>query len=228
MKKILLVEDDQNISYIIKENMEDLGFELYHIRKGEDAHKILENEHIDLILMDVELAGEYDGFETARIIRLKYPFLPIIFTTARNSSKDIEKGFSIKHMDYVKKPFGLKEIELRINAMLGNKNVNCQQQKIGSFTFDKELNNLYGYNEVFHLTKLESRFLDILNEKKGSIVDRTQLIKELWGEIDDAKSKEKSLHNFAYSIRNYFKKDDNVRLEMVSKMGYRLIVINEE
>ena len=92
MKKILLIEDDQNLSFIMKENLEDLGFEVCHILKGEDAFKILAAEQIDLILMDVELPGEFDGFETAKIIRVNYPLLPIIFTTARTSGKDIEKG----------------------------------------------------------------------------------------------------------------------------------------
>lgn len=226
MKKILLVEDDKNLSFIMKENLEDLDFEVCHILKGEDSYKILENNHIDLILMDVELSGEIDGFETARIIRGKYPLLPIIFTTARTSGKDIERGFGIKNMDYVKKPFGIKEIELRINSLLKNKKNTDDIIMIGAFTFDKVLNKLYRYNQEFRLTNLESRFLTILSENMGTMVSKESLITALWGDVDDPQSKEKSIHNLVYKLRQCLNTDPSTNLELLSKQGYRIIVSN--
>ena len=228
MKKILLVEDDQNLSFMIKDNLEDLGFEVCHILKGEDAFQMLENEHIDLILMDIELPGELDGFETAEAIREKYPVLPIIFATARTTGKDIERGFSFEYMDYVKKPFGVKEIALRIDTLLGSEKPGDAMVMIGSFTFDPRHHRLLGYGKEFQLTNLESRFLAILYKNVGSMVRKELLIQILWGEVNDSKSKEKSLYNLVYKLRQCFKEEALVEFETISKQGYRIMVKEAE
>jgi DNA-binding response OmpR family regulator len=224
MKKILLVEDDQNLAFIMKENLEDLDFEVLHITEGESVFHHLTTEPIDLVLMDVELSGELNGFEAAEQIRKEYPMLPIIFTTARNTGKDLERGFRIDNMDYVKKPFGIKEISFRIEALLGKNNAK-EAFMVGSLTFNPILNQLQTKEgEIFHLTNLESRFLAELNENAGRIVSKEQLIETLWEDIDDPKSKEKSIHNLAYSLRQHLKGEPNVRLEMISKQGYRILL----
>jgi DNA-binding response OmpR family regulator len=224
MKKILFVEDDKNLSFIIKENLEDLGYEVCHIVKGEEAIEIIKNVAIDIIIMDVELSGEMDGFETAEEIRKYFPSIPIIFATGRNSGKDIERGFKIEHMDYVKKPFGIKEISFRINGLLGAYKKNIERISIGSFTFDPLLHKLFKIQEEIRLSSLESDFLDLLLENEGKVVSKEHLIMRLWDDVEDIKDKDSSLHNLAYKLRTYFKDEDAVSIEVISKQGYRLIL----
>jgi len=224
MKKILLVEDDMNLSFMVKENLEDLGYKVSHIVKGEDVLQALETENFDLILMDVELPGQLNGFETAEAIRKNYPTLPIIFTTARNSGKDIQRGFGIDYMDYVKKPYGVKEVELRINSLLGYERTKNTTFNIGSFTFDQTHNILSRDGHDYYLANLESRFLAILCENIGSVVSKDYLIKNLIGETDDPKSKEHSLYNLIYKLRFYLKDDASVKLETMPKLGYQISV----
>jgi DNA-binding response OmpR family regulator len=224
MEKILLVEDDLNLAFIMKENLEDLEFEVLHITEGESILPILKTTPVALILLDVELLGAMNGFDAAELIRKDYPELPIIFTTARNSGKDIERGFSIEHIDYVKKPFGIKEIAIRIQALLGTKKIKDELMVIGSFTFDPNLHQLFKYEQVIHLTNLESRFLTILYQHAGKIVNKEQLIQLLWNEVDDPKGKESSLHNLAYNLRKYLREETGVTLEVVPKKGYRILI----
>ena len=105
MERILLVEDDPNLSMMIIENLEDLDFEVCHLQNGEDVLPLLEQENFDLILMDVDLGGKKDGFDLAEEIRTIDKTLPIIFTTAKKSVADLERGFNIGSMDYLKKAF---------------------------------------------------------------------------------------------------------------------------
>lgn len=222
MKKLLFVEDDQNLSSVVKENLEDLGFKVYHVLTGEEALATLKVEGIDLILMDVELPGELNGFETAEEIRRVYPILPIIFATGRKSGEDMERGFRINYMDYIKKPYGIKEISLRIEGLIGSIRPSTSVIKIGIFTFEPTLRRLCGKGKEIHLTNLESELLLLLTENSDKVVCKDKIIQELWGSTDDPKSKESSLHNLVYILRKYLKEDPSLRLEVMSKSGYRI------
>lgn len=222
MKKLLFVEDDQNLSSIVKENLEDLGFKVYHVITGEEALEKLKSERLDLILMDVELPGALNGFETAEAIRTLYPLLPIIFATGRKSGDDIKRGFQIKNMDYIKKPYGIKEIKLRIEGLIGAIKPSNTQLGIGHFTFEPDLRRLCGDGKEIHISNLESELLLLLTENLDKVVYKDKIIQALWGSIDDPKSKESSLHNLVYILRQHFKDDNSINLEVVSKSGYRI------
>lgn len=222
MKKLLFVEDDQNLSSIVKENLEDLGFKVYHVITGEEALDTLKSEHFDLILMDVELPGKLNGFDTAEAIRIIYPLLPIIFATGRKSGEDIKRGFQIKNMDYIKKPYGIKEIMLRIEGLIGAIKPTSSQLGIGNFTFEPALRRLCGDGKEIHISNLESELLLLLTENADEVVCKDKIIQKLWGATDDPKSKESSLHNLIYILRKHFKDDKSINLEVVSKSGYRI------
>jgi len=100
-KKLLFVEDDKSLSSVVIESLEDLGFEVYHAMTGEEALEVFHKEMVDLVLMDVELPGKLDGFDTAEMIRKSNSDLPILFATARQSGEDLKRGFQIGCMDYV-------------------------------------------------------------------------------------------------------------------------------
>lgn len=222
MKKLLFVEDDQNLSCVVKENLEDLGYKVNHVLSGEEALTSIQVDKFDLILMDVELSGELNGFETAEAIRIENPFLPIIFVTGRKSGEDLERGFRVGSMDYIRKPYGVKEIKLRIEGLIGTDKPRNSLLKIGLFTYEPALRRLCGNGNEIHLSNLESELLLLLTENLNKVVFKEKIIQELWGTTDDPKSKESSLHNLVYSLRKYFKEDASLQLEVVSKSGYRI------
>jgi|WetSurMetagenome_2_1015567.scaffolds.fasta_scaffold206187_3 DNA-binding response OmpR family regulator len=222
MRKLLFVEDDLNLSSIVKESLEDLGFEVRHVITGEEAIGSIKEDLVDVILMDVELPGEMNGFETAEVIRETYPVLPILFATARQSGKDFERGFKIKYMDYVRKPYRIKEIALRIEGLIG---VELKKEKIisiGKFRFDPVVRRLSGNGKEIHLSYLESELLALLGENLDKVVCKEIIIQALWSSNDDPKSKEGSVHNLVYVLRKYLKEDPSLLLEVVSKQGYRI------
>jgi len=222
MKTLLFVEDDQNLSSVVKESLEDFGFKVYHVLTGEEALDSLKGERFDLVLMDVELPGELDGFETAEKIRRVYPILPIIFATGRKSGEDLERGFRIKNMDYIRKPYGIKEITYRIEGLIGYVKPRNSPQKIGIFTFEPALRRLCGNGKEIHFSNLESELLLLLAENSDNVVCKDKIIQALWGTTDDPKSKESSLHNLVYILRKYLKEDPSLHLEVMSKSGYRI------
>ncbi|MDD4972395.1 MAG: response regulator transcription factor [Paludibacter sp.] len=189
MERILLVEDDPNLSMMVIENLEDLDFEVCHLLNGEEVLPLLEQENFDLILMDVDLGGEKDGFDIAEAIRAKNKKLPIIFTTAKKSVADLERGFNIDFMDYLKKPFGVKELSLRINSLLKRENGTKDGFQLGSLLFNPCHQTIFTEGKTIRLTKLESSFLNILCQNMGNVVRKETLIKELWEEDDDPQGK---------------------------------------
>ncbi len=222
MKKLLFVEDDQNLSSVVKENLEDFGFKVRHVLTGEEALDSLKVDSFDIILMDVELLGEIDGFETAEKIRIIYPILPIIFVTGRKSGEDLERGFRINYMDYIRKPYGIKEIILRIEGLIGSTEPKITTIRIGIFTFEPTLRRLCGKGKEIHLSNLESELLLLLTENSDKVVCKDKIIQRLWGSTDDPKGKEGSLHNLVYILRKYLKEDPTLHLEVMSKSGYRI------
>jgi len=225
MKKLLFVEDDQSLSSVVVESLEDLGFEVCHVLTGEEALEVLQKEMVDLVLMDVELTGKLNGFDTAEIIRKSNPDLPILFATARQAGEDLKRGFQIGCMDYVRKPYKIREIAFRIKGLIGSENKKEALICVGKFKFDPMLRRLCINNGEFRLSNLESGLLTLLCENENKIVNKDFLVQSLWGRNDDPKSKESSLHNLIYNLRQYLKEDPALMLEVVVKQGYRISII---
>jgi two-component system alkaline phosphatase synthesis response regulator PhoP len=223
MKKILFVEDDPNFSCIVKENLEDSGYEVVLVDSGEASVQIVSEVAPDVVLMDVELSGEMNGFDAAEEIRKGHPVLPVLFATARQSGPDLERGFRLPPMDYVRKPYRIKEILLRLQGLLGGVTKEGNLLCFGQISFDPVLRRLYVKGQEIRLSHLEAMLLMSLFDQQGKVLEKDQLIATLWGEVDDPKGKESSLHNLVYSLRKYLKADGSLSLEVVSKKGYRLI-----
>lgn len=224
MRRLLFVEDDPNFSCIVVENLQDMGFEVVHKTTGEDAIEFLKSETVDLVLMDVELLGELNGFETAELIRKTDAELPIVFATGRKDREDIIRGFLVKNMDYVKKPYLMKEMQCRIESLIGPE-VKKTLFTVGMFTFDPMLQRLYSRNRELRLSNLETNLLVLLCKSQNEVVYKDSLIQALWDVNVDPKSKENSLHNLIYNLRKYLKEDPELMLEMVSKQGYRITTL---
>jgi two-component system, OmpR family, response regulator TrcR len=229
MEKIMLVEDDPDLSLIIREYLEELDFEVYYFKNGEEALSIIDQVIFDLLLIDVDLGERMSGFEMAEIVRKKYKVLPVIFTTAKNGAKDLQRGFGIGHVDYLKKPFGVKELSLRINALLNrDQNQSCAGIiRLGMFSFYYIDQILSEEHEKNHLTKQEATFLKILCENMGNVVSIENFVKVLWKYEDDPLNKERAINNLAYRLRMYMKKDPTVVLENIQRSGYKLFVLEK-
>lgn len=228
MKKLLFVEDDINLSSVVIESLEDLGFEVCQVMTGEEALVALQNEMVDLVLMDVELPGKLDGFDTAEIIRKSNPELPILFATARKEGEDLKRGFKIECMDYVRKPYKIREIAFRIKGLIGSEHNKEALISVGKFKFDPMLRRLCINSLEFRLSNQESSLLALLCENENKIVDKDFLVQSLWGGNDDTKSKESFLHNLIYNLRKYLKEDPALMLEVVVKQGYRITTLTAD
>lgn len=163
MANILLVEDDENLAYMLCENLEIEGFEVKHINKGAKALAELEVNLADLLLMDVDLEDNISGFDVAESVRMVYPTLPIIFTTGKTHFKDVERGLKLRYVDYQKKPYGTKELLARINNLL-NRVVETNEKRFvfSGFSFNpmEQIVSVDG-NEI-RIAKTEAAFLRLL------------------------------------------------------------------
>jgi len=220
---ILLVEDDVNLAFMLIENLEIEGFSVLHLTRGEEVISSIKHNSVDVVLMDVDLAGNLDGFEVAENLRAIYPSMPIIFTTGKTHFKDMDRGFRLGNMDYQKKPYGAKELVSRINNLLSRKN-SLPTPKVFThrgFSFSPVDHIMIIDNKEIKLTKTEASFLRILCENMNTVVTKEDLAVHLWGK-DDNYSKDHSLNNLSHRIRKNLEENLYVELVTISKVGYRL------
>lgn len=224
MKKVLLVEDDINLAFIITEELRAEGFEILHLNNGENALSIADNFNPDIFLLDVNLQSNLNGFEIGKRIRLKSN-LPILFTTSRTMTEDLITGFSIGNVDYLKKPFGICELILRINELL-SKNIKksepIKQFQIGKFLFNPfEKTLLYNNSQKMTLTKSESSVLYLLCVNKNNVVTKDEILKTVWDDME-LRQKEASLYNIILALRDKLSEDNSIIIKTFTKLGWKL------
>lgn len=236
MKKVLLIEDDTDLAFMIKDGLESEGFDVFHITNGEEMMEVineLSSRPPDIILLDVNLKGAMNGFELSNKIRLRSQ-VPIIFTTARTQIEDIQEGFKIGNVDYLKKPFGTRELILRINELLSRnqaaptwqENTKSKREKpiqLGNYLFYPIENSLHLGDKKIHLQKNECTVLKLLCKNKDKMLNKTEILEIVWSN-EDLKQKEASLNNILSTLRFKLNKDKRVEIQTIPKTGYRLIV----
>jgi len=222
--KILLVEDDENLAFMLSENLEIEGYEVTRLTRGEDVLPMLRKKDVNVVLMDVDLGGEQDGFEIAETIRKIYPELPVIFTTGKTHFRDMERGFRIGYVDYQKKPFGARELISRLANLLGRKTKKevAKEFTVKGFSFFPENHTMRVDNEETTMTKSEAAFLCILCENLNNVVRKEDITARLWGD-EDVYQKDHSMNNLTHRIRKYLEGNHYVELKTISKVGYRLV-----
>lgn len=238
MPKILLVEDDTNLAFMIADGIESEGFETETFASAEEALPAFSEFKPDMVFTDVNLKGEMDGFELARQIR-KVSDTPVIFITSRTQVEDLKKGYEIGNIDYLKKPFGLSELLLRANELFSRMKATPGPSRsafIGRYTFSPAEHLLYLDGGEIHLNPTETKILDILNRKKGEIVSKAEInnhsitISEGNGNKGKPEKKSKTslnegtFYNAVTSLREKLSRDENVSIGVVSGMGYKLTV----
>jgi DNA-binding response OmpR family regulator len=225
---ILLAEDDENLAFLIKDNLESAGYEIHWAKNGEDGLRISLSENIDLFILDIMMPKK-DGFWLAEQIRKRDFETPIIFLTAKNSERDKIEGFSIGADDYITKPFSIKELLLRLKAILKRtkptKEKNEIEFHIGKLTFNY-LNRIINYDgQVKGLNIKEAELLKILIENKNSIVQRRTILMKIWGNDDYFLSR--SMDVYITRLRKILRADPFLEIQNIYGTGFKLVEKNQ-
>jgi DNA-binding response OmpR family regulator len=220
--KILLAEDEPSLGQIIKESLETRNFDVLLCADGEEAYKTYKFEKPLLLVLDVMMPKK-DGFTLAKEIRMEDPSIPIIFLTSKSQTKDVVEGFTIGGNDYLKKPFSMEELIVRINALLDRdkNNSNLENFKLGLFIFNFKKQTLQYYSEIETLTHRESQLLYYLIKNRNQVLDRSFILKKLWG--DDDFFNARSMDVFITKLRKKLKRDSAIQIINIRGYGYKLI-----
>lgn len=225
--KILIIEDDPNLGYILQESLELQGFVVVRCEDGEAGHSVFLKEKFDLCLIDVMLPKK-DGFTLAREIRDFDHDIPIIFLTAKSLKMDRIEGFKIGGDDYITKPFSMEELILRIQAVLrrskNSQSFNQQQTEfiIGDYIFDYEGQILNYKDSTQKLTHKEAELLKLLCLNLNQILDREMALKQIWG--DDSFFTARSMDVYITKLRKYLSDDDRIEIMNIHGKGFKMIV----
>lgn len=179
--RILLLEDDLILNEIITEHLEEEGYEVFSVFDGEDAQEEIYSQKFDLLLLDVNVPN-INGFDLLKDIRAKEIKTAAIFITSANMLEDIEKGFKSGCDDYIKKPFALKELDLRIDNIKRLYNINNSSSTQISTNITLDINNLLikKEKEEIHITKKECDVLQYLINNKSKHVSIEELSLNIW------------------------------------------------
>lgn len=223
--KILLIEDDVNLGFLLVDFLEANGFEVKLYRDGLSALKGFQTFHFDFCIIDIMLPG-MDGFTLGEKIKDMNSDIPMIILSARSMKEDKIKGFCIGIDDYITKPFDEEELLYRIKAILSRTshfttNVeNSSYIEIGKYLFDPVTQLLTIDNISQRLTVKESWILRKLGHTKNNLVTREEIMIEVWGESDYYTGR--SLDVFISKIRHYLKNDPVIKITTIPTVGYIL------
>ena len=220
--KVLLAEDEASLGMIVKESLESRNFTVFHAENGEEALEIYKTEKPDILVLDVMMPKK-DGFTLAKEIRQENKHIPIIFLTAKSQTSDVLEGFNNGGNDYLKKPFSMEELIVRIKSLLNRIQLKTDTEniKIGNYLFNLTKQTLTFSEEEQQLTHREAQLLFYLFEKKNEVLDRTFILNKLWGNDDFFNAR--SMDVFISKLRKKLKKDENIQIINVRGFGYKLI-----
>jgi len=225
-KRLLLVEDEESLGYLLSEYLDMKGFKVTWSKNGQDALKILKEEAFDLAILDVMLP-KMDGFALAERMRVANMDLPFLFLTARSLKIDVLKGFSLGAVDYLKKPIDEEELVVRIKAILSRLVPKQSIEisgciEIGKYKVDGKNQKLIFGEDFIVMTTRETELLKILALNKNNLCTHEEILLKLWGHNDYFNRK--SLNVFITRLRNYLKKDEGIKIENVHGKGFILRV----
>lgn len=225
--KILLVEDDVNLGFLLVDYLESQGFDVKIYNDGLAGLKGFQNAKYDICIVDIMLP-KMDGFTLIEKIKETNKRIPIIILSARSMKEDKIKGFCIGVDDYITKPFDEEELLYRIKAIMSRIKKEAESEvkdskliiSIGNYLFDTEKQLLTLDNSSIRLTIKESNILKILCNSKNRLVKREELMISIWGDADYFTGR--SLDVFISKLRKYLKNDSNLRITSIPTVGYIL------
>lgn len=220
---ILLAEDEPALGMIIKESLETRNFKVLLCENGEKAFEIYKIHHPELLVLDVMMPKK-DGFTLAKEIRVFDDTIPIIFLTAKSQTQDVVEGFAIGGNDYLKKPFSMEELIVRINNLLNRTQLQKTSEilKLGHYTFNFPKQTLqFKEKDHIQLTHREAHLLFHLINNKNQVLDRSLILNKLWGNDDFFNAR--SMDVFITKLRKKLSEDETIQILNVRGFGYKLI-----
>jgi DNA-binding response OmpR family regulator len=222
-KKILLVEDDPSLGFVIKDNLVLKGYNVTLCKDGELAEQSFRNGKYDLCIFDIMLPKK-DGFSLARSVRVTNTTVPILFLTAKAMVEDKLEGFAAGADDYITKPFSLEELFCRIEVFLKRSHVTSVNDKtivsLGTYAFDFSNLTLKTNGHEKTLTQKEAEVLKLLYQNKERVLKREEILRHVWG--DDDYFMGRSMDVFISKLRKYLKEDPSVQIVNYHGVGFKL------
>ncbi len=232
-KKILLVEDDESLGYLLSEYLKMKDFDVIWKKNGISALETIRQDYFDLIVLDV-MMPDMDGFTLASRIKQQFSETPFIFLTSRSLKIDVLKGFSLGAVDYLKKPIDEEELVVRLNTLLNTLYVNKLTSindkgkfTLGAYIYNKNnLQLIYKDGFVQQLTFKENELLYLLVIKQNELCTHKEILNSIWSKNDFFSKK--SLNVFVSRLRKYFSKDPSIRIENIHNQGFILKIEKKE
>lgn len=224
--KILFVEDEEDLTLIVADTLRGQGYEVITAADGIAGLEKFKTAGADIIVADV-MMPKMDGFSMAKEIRKLSPSVPLLFLTAKSTIDDVEKGFEIGANDYLKKPFELRELIVRIKALLCRYNTNRSEDirfSIGRYIFNTTTQTLSLGERSIELSHFESKILEQLATNIGKTVDASELMIAVWQH--DEPSNRNSLHGYIHKLRRMLCQDPSISIINQRGFGYMLTISN--
>ena len=226
-KKILYIEDEQALARIVTDMLRLKGYEVLHREDGQNILTVLHQFNPDLCIFDIMLP-HINGLSIAQIVRGVDPKIPIIFLSAKGQGQDVIDGFDAGANDYIRKPFSIDELLVRIQYQLrlytvGNeRDITSCDRSFGDCIFNPQQYTLKVGAELFTLSQREAEIVQILFMEPDKIINRKELLISVWG--DDTFYNSRNLDVYIRKIRNYFQASDRVSLVTLKSVGFKMIL----
>ena len=227
MATVLLAEDEIVLGKLVKEALERKSFEVLWAKDGQEAYDLFCQHYPDICILDVMMPS-VNGFALAGMIRSLSKEVPLLFLTARSETEDVIKGFESGGNDYLKKPFSLEELMLRIRELLRRKEQSVpadqpqlEYYQIGKYQFSPVTQFLKTEVETVKLSFKESELLKALINYKNSLMPRKEILMQLWG--DDSFFHSRTMDVYIARLRKYLKHDPSLSIVNIRGFGFKLI-----
>jgi DNA-binding response OmpR family regulator len=218
LSKILLLEDDANLNETVSEFLEEQGYEVVSVYDGNEAEEKLYESTYDLLLLDINVPG-INGLELLKASRVNGIAAPAIFITSLATVEDLEKGFNRGCDDYIRKPFALKELHIRIETLLRRDFFHHSKdlmQLSDEITYDIKNNELFLEGESFSLGNKESKLLKLFLKNEGEVIAHEDIYETLW-DFDEEPS-DTALRTYIKNLRKIIGRE---RIVSIKKQGYK-------
>ena len=226
--KVLYVEDEPFLARVVKESLESRDFDVNLVNDGARAISAFENYHPDICVLDVMLPNK-DGFSIAKEIRKIDPVIPVIFLTAKTQTHDLLEGFDSGGNDYLKKPFSMEELIVRIHNLLKltatisgkNREENkTEKNQLGRYSFYPKRYELHFDDQIRKLSHRETLLLSLLTSDMENPVLRQDILKGIWG--DDSFYNSRNLDVYISKLRDYLSQDPKIQITTLKGVGYKI------
>lgn len=225
--KILYVEDEPFLSRIVTDTLQQQGFDVHHEADGFHVIDALNGFRPDLCVLDIMLPG-VDGYTLCRQVKARQPDLPVIFLTAKTETADLVKGFEAGGTDYMRKPFSIEELIVRIKNQIGLVSHRFRSDAVpddvplGRYRLIPSRYELVSPSRTIKLSQRDMEVISFLASNKNHITDRRELLLTVWG--DDSFFNSRTLDVYIRKIREYLSEDPAIELVTLKGKGYLFIV----